>query len=235
MNPGQPRIRSPWVWASLAGVIALVIVTFLIKIPEPLQTPPRSPLPSVGLVDPVVIMGTMLRDPTPLFLPTEFNSSRRDYMPREPGGAFAGFPPLLTFDPTELALNLPPPVAVPASPAEALKGEPSGATFISFDRADPVMELLSPRGAYVEIAEAGTGRIVFGKAVADARPPASSVPWQPMEFIAAVDAAGLVGPVVPTTRSGIAEVDAYFGRYLADTLRVGQQFAPGFYRISVGP
>ena len=56
-----------------------------------------------------------------------------------------------------------------------------------------------------------------------------------MEFIAAVDAAGLVGSVVPTVSSGAGEVDEYFGRYLADTLRVGQRLAPGFYLISVGP
>jgi hypothetical protein len=89
--------------------------------------------------------------------------------------------------------------------------------------------------AYVEIVDAGTGRSVFGAPVNDAQPPTSSVPWQPMEFMAAVDSSGLVGPVVPTTRSGVAEVDAYFGRYLADTLRVGQRLAPGFYRIVVGP
>jgi hypothetical protein len=187
------------------------------------------------LVDPVVITGTMLLDPTPLFLPTEFNSSRIAYVPTEPGGAFAGFSPKLTFSDAELQLHLPPPAVVPGSPADAIAGDPPGAPFIGFDRADPVMEPVSPRAAYVEIVDAGTGRRVFGTPVADARPPASSVPWQPMEFMAAVDAAGLVGPVVPTTRSGVVDVDAYFGRYLADTLRVGQRLAPGFYRIMVGP
>ncbi len=196
---------------------------------------PRPPPASVGLVDPVVILGTMLRDPKPLFLPTEFNSSRRDYIPREPGGAFAGFQPKLTFAVSELALSLGSAVAVPNSPAEALRGDPPDAPFIGFGRADPVMEPLGPRGAYVEIVETGTGRTVFGKAMDDAHPPSSSVPWQPMEFIAAVDVSGLIGPVVPTTRSGVPEVDAYFARYLAETLRVGQRFAPGFYRITVGP
>ena len=97
------------------------------------------------------------------------------------------------------------------------------------------MQPLSRRTAYVEIHEAGSGRTVFGQAVADTHPPASSVPWQPMEFMAAVDAAGLVGPLVPTVRSGVDDVDSYFGRYLADSLRVGQRLAPGFYRIIVGP
>ncbi len=235
MKAAPLRFGSRWVWACLAGVAMLAALMFMVRLPGPVAlTPPRTP-PSVGLVDSGVIVGTLLRDPTPLFLPTEFNSSRRAYVPREPGGAFAGFPPILTFDPSELSLNLPPPVAVPSSPADALKGEPPGATFIGFARTDPVVEPIVPRGAYVEIAEAGTGRAVFGQALADARPPSGSVPWQPMEFVAAVDAAGLVGPVVPTVRSGVTEVDAYFSRYLAETLRVGQRFTPGFYRISVGP
>jgi hypothetical protein len=48
------------------------------------------------------------------------------------------------------------------------------------------------------------------------------------------DAAGLVGPLVPTIRSGTA-ADAYFLKYLTESLRVGERLSPGFYRISVGP
>lgn len=186
------------------------------------------------LVDPVVIMRTMLLDPTPLFLPTAFNSARIDYVPGALGGAFAGFPFKKTFSDSELELHLPPAASVPGSPAEALAGDPPGAPFIGFDRANPVMEPLSPRVAYVEIMDARTGRSVLEMPVTGAHPPVSA-PWQPMEFIAAVDPAGLVGPLVPTARSGVDEVDTYFGRYLADTLRVGQRLAPGFYRIVVGP
>ena len=186
------------------------------------------------LVDPVVIMRTMLLDPTPLFLPTAFNSSRIDYVPGAFGGAFAGFPFKKTFSDSELQLHLPPAASVPATPAEALAGDPPGAPFIGFARANTIVQTLSPRAAYVEIVEAGTGRSVLEMPVTGAHPPASA-PWQPMEFIAAVDPAGLVGPLVPTTRSGVDEVDTYFGRYLADTLRVGQRLSPGFYRIIVGP
>jgi hypothetical protein len=94
------------------------------------------------------------------------------------------------------------------------------------------VEPLSQRTAYVEVVNAGTGRGVFGEALSDAHPPQTSVPWQPMEFIAAVDSAGLVGPVVPTVRSGVDEVDAYFGLYLAETLRILKQtFANGCRRL----
>lgn len=196
--------------------------------------PAGKPAPSIGLVDRVVIRGTMLRDPTPLFLPTEFNSSRTDYVPPEPGGAFQGFAPQYAFGEAELDMRLPAAAAVPPTPADALSGEPPGAPFLGFGRADLHVETLAPRGAYVEIADAGSGRTVFAGPVMDARPP-SSAPWRPMEFMAAVDASGLVGPLVLTAHSDVADVDAYFGRYLAETLRVGQRLAPGFYRISVGP
>jgi hypothetical protein len=56
-----------------------------------------------------------------------------------------------------------------------------------------------------------------------------------MEFMAAVDPAGLVGPLVLTVHSNVAEVDAYFARFLSEELRVGQRLEPGFYRICVGP
>lgn len=104
----------------------MVVFAFLIRIPEPPVSLPAARPASVGLVNPVVITETMLQDPTPLFLPTEFNSARVDYVPREPSGAFAGFPPKLTFSEVELELHLPPPVVVPASPAEALAGDPGG-------------------------------------------------------------------------------------------------------------
>jgi hypothetical protein len=206
----------------------------MIRIPEPPAAASVAKPATVRLVNPEIVTATMLLDPTPLFLPTEFNSSRIDYVPKDLVGVEAGFPFKKTFSDSELELHLPPPNAVPQTPADALAGDPPGAPFLGFDRADLVTEPVEYRSAYVEIMEAGTGRSVLGMPVADAHPP-SAVPWQPMEFLAAVDRAGLVGPLVPTTRSGVADVDAYFGRYLADTLRVGQRLAPGFYRIIVGP
>jgi hypothetical protein len=211
----------------------MLAVALSIRAPE---TPPAARKPaqaSVGLVDPVVIRGTMLFDLTPLFLPTEFNSSRKDYVTREPGGAFAGFPFKPAFAESDIALHLPEPAAVPESPAEALVGDPPGAPFIGFGRTDMTLEVLAPRAAYVEISEAGSGRRVFSQPVSDAHPPIPA--WKPVEFIAAVDSSGLVGPPVLTVHSDAADVDAYFARYISETLRVGQRLAPGFYRICVGP
>jgi len=235
VNPIGERASRAWIAVSIAGVIVLALVAYLVRLPDPQRLPGReAQKPTFGLVDRVVIRGTMLRDPTPLFLPTEFNSSSKPYVPPEPGGEFGGFAPKYAFGESDLRLHLPAASAVPESPAQALADEPPGAPFLGFGRADMNVEPLAPRGAYVEIADAGSGRKVFGEPVLGAHPP-SSAPWMPIEFMAAVDASGLVGPLVLTTHSGVAEVDAYFGRYLTEILRVGQRLAPGFYRISVGP
>lgn len=211
----------------------VVWLAFQVRVPDMPRPPEGAAKPAVGLVEPEVIKGTMLFDLAPLFLPTEFNSSRKDYVPTEPGGAFAGFPFKPTFSESQIELHLPPPAVVPSSPAEALADDPPGAPFIGFGRFDLKMETLVPRAAYVEITDAGTGRKVFSQPVRDARPPASD--WKPMEFMAAVDSAGLVGPPVLTQRSDVADVDAYFEQYLSATLRIGQRLNPGFYRVVVGP
>mgnify|MGYP006194076769 FL=1 len=85
----------------------------------------------------------------------------------------------------------------------------------------------------VEIVAAASGRSVLAQVILE-RPPVSGE-WQPVEFMAAVDASGLIGPLVVTTRSGLEEVDSFFSNYLIRTLRFGSRIGPGFYRISIGP
>ena len=236
MSPAaKSGARRAWAWASGAGLLFLVGVALLVRVPPP-PPPPAAEAPGspVGIVDPQTIGSSMLFDLTPLFLPTEYNSSRKDYVPREPGSSFQGFAFKKTFVDSGLKLRLGPPVTVPANPAEALVGDPPGAPFLGFGRTDLGVSPVPSRGAYVEIVDAGSGRKVFGQPLTDAKPPAAA-PWKPMEFIAAVDASGLVGPLVPTERSGVVDVDDYFRRFLADSLRVGERLSPGFYRISVGP
>jgi len=230
--------RSPafaWAAALVGGLVVLGGLAYLVRLPVPPPAAPAEPPPKVAIVDSVSNQATSLRDPTPLFLPTEYTSSRVNYVAAEPTGSFGGFPAQYVFEASELKLDLPQMEVVPDSPAAALAGDPLGAPFVSFGRESVTVQPVARRGAYVEIVESGSGRLVYGAPAYDARPPAASVPWEPMEFMAAVDAAGLVGSLVPTGRSGVDEVDAYFARYLADTLHVGQRLGPGFYRISVGP
>lgn len=233
MKPADGRLAAAWIWMGSALVIILLAFAFTIRIPQPGEARAAKDAPTVRMVDPVAIAGTLLIDPAPLFLPSPYSSSRVDYSPREPGGAFGGFAFKKVFSDSHLDLELPPTANVPSSPA-SLGEAPPGAPFLSFGRTQVIVQPLAKRGASVEITEARTGRRVLEVTLADANPP-SSLPWQPVEYLAAVDAAGLVGPLSPIRRSGVDEVDGYFGRYLSEVFRVGQRLAPGFYRVSVGP
>jgi len=168
-----------------------------------------------------------------LFLPTEWNTSQIEVKLPESGGVLAPYTAKLNFPESELKPFLPSSVTAPANPAEALMISPPGSRFSGLGRSDATVEPLLGRGAFLEVTSAGTGRRVLGEALVLARPPVSSG-WQALEFLAAVDAAGLVSLDL-TARSGVEDVDVYFSRYLAQTVRIGARLPPGFYRICVGP
>lgn len=242
-DEGRAEKRA-WGVATLAGVavVAGVILLFRVSAPAPAITPAGGPKSSVGLValgrgrdaDPLLTERAELFDPTPLFLPTEWNSAHKSFVLNEPGGASHPYPDEPTFTASALTLDLPSPTEMPRSPADALEGDPPSAPFLGFGQADLPVDRLEVRDACVEIVEAGSGRRVFARPLTDVHPPGSAS-WQPMEFLAAVDAAGLVGPLVQTLRSGTEPVDSFFRHYLADTFRIGSRLQPGFYRITVGP
>ena len=207
--------------AGAAAVGALVVILFRHATPPsppPAKAPHRPTVTLVNATDQALNDEAVLLDPTPLFLPTKWNATQRELAPPDPGGRFQGFDaPKLSFAENELKLGLPAPIAVPAGPAEAVAADAPTAA----------------RGAFVEVRMAGNGRNVLAQAIPGAPPGRGG--WAPVEFVARVDAAGLVGPLVVTERSGLEEVDIFFANYLARTLRVGERLAPGFYRICVGP
>jgi len=248
--------RAGRIWAWAAGgagvVVALVLLLFsLVKPPGP--APAGEPVrPAIGFAKPA--SGSALKDeqtlldPTPLFLPTEWNAAHQKVAWREPGGEFQSYriTPKLGFAETDLKLELPAPVALPAGPAAVLVDEAPGALLLGFGRTERPVPALPARGAVVKVVLARTGQpalspeaqLQVATLAAAARPPepASGLQWQPVEFLAAVDAAGLVGPpVIVEPRSGVEEVDSYFQNFLVQTLRLGERLGPGFYRISVGP
>lgn len=178
-----------------------------------------------------------LRDPTPLFLPSRW-SATEDALPadarREPGASFAGYPPILSYAEAELKLSLPPAVEVPGRPADAFAVEKLARPFAGFGQRDRAIAPLPARGAFVEVVSAGDGQRTFAQALDEAKPPGEST-WQPLEFLVAVDAAGVVGPLVLTESSRVAAVDQYFDKFLTQVFHVGERLAPGFYRVSIGP
>jgi len=247
--------RQRWAWAAggAVGVVLLVVLLFSL-------TKPPAPAPGVARVRPAIGFaksetGSALKDeqtlldPTPLFLPTEWNAAHKDIAWPEPGGQFQSYRirSKLTFDEANLSLDfLPAPVATPAKPSSVLVADAPGALLLGFGREERPVPVLPARGATVKVVLARTGepalspeaqaQVAARAAEASPPEPASGRQWQPVEFLAAVDAAGLVGPpVITEPRSGIEEVDNYFQNFLVQTLRLGERLRPGFYRISVGP
>jgi hypothetical protein len=238
MPAGLTAARRDWTVALASSAALMLLAMALFRAPRP---PPPAPAAAKltirvgqgGSSDALLNQEALFHDPTPLFLPTEWNSTPQS--PRqEPDIAFRSYPPELTRD---LQLNRPPPIPVPGSPGEALVANPPGNPLVGIGRTDSAVPVLPVRGAFVEIVAAGSGTPVYSRALADARPPTAAV-WQPLEFMVEVDAAGLVGQPALTKGSEVEQVDAYFGGsdgYLTQNLRVGELLGPGFYRISVGP
>jgi hypothetical protein len=235
--------RAIWLVAAAAGGGVLCLAVALFRLPRPGVASPVPPAAGLrlgpargGAGDPLFEEEASLRDPTPLFLPTEWNSSEKEIREDKGEAAFAPYEPKPVFNPDKLGLNLPPVVAVPAGPAEALEQNPPGHPFLGMGREEDRVPALAPRSVFVAITVVGNGTRVFSQPVAGLASGLADFPpgegaW---EFLAAVDAAGLVGPLVETVRSG-TPADDYFVDYLTETLRVGLRLSPGFYRISVGP
>jgi hypothetical protein len=228
-----------WVFAAVAaGAIGASGLTLF---RQPVATDPGGSAAgqkrSVTLISPqdtAVNDEAVLLDPTPLFLPTKWNATQRAIAPREAGGKFQGFDtPTWNFAENELKLGLPAPIAVPESIAEAVLADAPSVPLVGVGRSDAQIERVVSRKGFIEVFAANSGRAVFKTSLVEG--PAGAAAWQPLEFIAAVDPAGLSGPLVLTVRSGVDEVDGFFAGYIAKMLRLGEILAPGLYRISIGP
>jgi hypothetical protein len=184
-----------------------------------------------------------LRDMRPLFLPTERNAALPE--PRlESGRTFLDNETLkLTFTDTEAQVSRDlPPVALldgrrveEARPIDALSLMENPLSLLSFGRGNSKVVPVGSRSAFLQVTALKDGTSVLDeKLPPNARPPGDKG-WAPVEFIATVDAAGLVGPLVVTEGSRVEETDAHFRNYLARTFRIGDRLPPGFYRVTVSP
>lgn len=242
--------RLRWAAAAAVAVAAVALLLVLFRVPEP--TPLAAgdhPKPVVRLMKPdgtnaVLDEETVMHDTMPLFLPTDRNSTVKELPRREPGKTFLDKEsPKLGFADTDLnmAKDMPPVVTLngkplgKAAPVDALTVDPANQVSLGFGRVDEPPGPLLARGGFVEVTATATGRRVLAEALPVAARPATDKPWQPLEFFAAIDAAGLVRPLVVTEGSRVEEVDVYFRNFLARTFRIGERLPPGFYRIVVGP
>ena len=179
-----------------------------------------------------------LFDPTPLFLPTRWNTDQEPLpaaVQRQPGQVFPDFDAKLTYSRPELVLPIESAEATPERPVDLLKVQ-SHDPFLGFGRLDRKLAPLAARAAVVEVREVGTGNLVLRRVLGDdVAIPAGEARWQPAEFLVSVTTAGLLGRPMETASSDVEDVDVFFRDYLMGTLRLGERLAPGMYRVVVGP
>lgn len=246
MSTATRRRRAGWWVAGLTVVFAAVAVVLLFR---PLGTQGSGPTPVAppkvniarleeGMGDRVLREQATMFDPTPLFLPTEWNTGQRPLpaaVQRQPGQVFGTFEPKLMYGEAELTLPVGSERSLPASPVDLLK-ESSHDPFLGFGLEDEPLTPLPFRKGFVEVRKVGTGEMVYARNLGgEVAPPTSRLDWQPAEFLVTVTVAGLLGQPADTASSDVEEVDAFFRDYLANTLRLGERLPPGIYRVVVGP
>lgn len=230
-------------WAiSAGGAAALTVLALLVlqtlKLPA-IEAPVRAKPTPIELtrVNPQVNKAALLHDQIALFLPTERNVTMKPVARMEAGQGLlqhdTGRP--MPFGDAELTLHLPPPVVVAAKPETVILDDAAPTPLLGFGRIDSREPALPSRGAVVEVRSNRTNqRVQLWFLPPEARPPGAKA-WRPMEFVARIEAAGLVGALAIAEHSDVEEAEIFFRNYLAQTYRIGERLPPGIYRIAVGP
>lgn len=228
------------------GVIALVLTALVwaVRLPVPgahlesRQTQaPRITLGSTADADRV--RQELLLDLEPLFLPTRHNTSVLSLPAqarREPGSMSFAIVPLLKISEAGGGVPLPEPLAVPPGPIAPLTvGEPPN-PWPEVGRGDVDIPVFPARLGYLEVISTRSGHAVLSESIPASpslTPPAAD--WAPLEFLIAIDPAGLVGTPVITGSTTSEEVETFFRNFVVKKLRLGARLEPGFYTVRVGP
>jgi hypothetical protein len=234
----------------LMGVAGLCLLGLLLLVRAPAPFPQASgknrPM-NVGVVKldalatgRVLQQEALLRDPAPLFLPTEWNTAmyvRPEKSLLRPGDSLGSYKAKFVFGGGSLPVALPPPVSVPGKPAEALDELAADHPFIAFAHRDPLPAPLSQRGLLAEISSAAGGAVRVRSPLPALGLPDAGI-WRPAEFMVQSTALGLLGRPCLVVSSGVEAVDVVLERRVVEGwqafVRSGH-LQPGLYRIVLGP
>lgn len=241
--------RQRWLAAAIGALVLAGAAGSIFRKPTIESAPLASPAPPLELKKVTAENGplaeeALMRDLAPLFLPTERNASLARVPTREPGKTFLdAATPNLGVAGSNWRINeaLPPIARINGKPAgevaplDLLHPSETELSLGGFGRTEAKVPALATRGAIVDVTNLRDGRRQPPHEITADLPPAALKGWQPVEFTAAVGAAGLVGQLTLVATSGSDEVDRFLRIYLARSFRVGERLAPGFYRITVTP
>ncbi len=248
MKPFLHREDRVWWVAGLVAVLVVISLGFLFSIrsdsdqpqPRPVSTTRGSEIGLTRLVrtseSNLVAAEAEFFDPTPLFLPTEWNSDQ-NVLPasilRDPGQMFQDFPSRLIFTDEGLGLQFPRIAQAPNDPVDTIPILDTNASFSGMGRGEISPPNLPERGGFLEVRLAGNGQRVMAEVLPTMALPMGN--WHPLELIGVVGAAGLIGDLSMVESSGVDEIDTTIRDYLVKSVHIGERLNPGFYRILVGP
>jgi hypothetical protein len=175
-----------------------------------------------------------LMDPTPLFFPTEWNFGQRpmpENMRRQPGQVFGSFGENITLGTQPIKPYGSEAAVVPERLADVM-AQGNEAPFAGMGQIDVQHPALPERSAILEIGDLSGKENVIKQTLTGLLLPRTD--FAPVEFLAVVSSAGLVGDPVLVSGSGWDEVDSFFRSYLVKTFRLGERLDPGQYRVLVG-
>jgi len=230
------------------GSLCVLGLLLLVRPPAPGPVPPAKPhAMNVGVVKldaqatgRVLQQEASLRDPTPLFLPTEWNTAmyvRPEKGLQRPGDSLGGYKAKFVFGGGVLPVALPPPVSVPGKPSEALDELAADHPFIGLGHRDPLPAPLPERGLLAEVSSASGGAMKV-RLKLPALGLAEAGIWRPAEFMVQSTAIGLLGRPCLVVSSGVEAVDNLLEKRVLEGwqsfVRSGH-LQPGLYRIVLGP
>ncbi len=236
--------RRLFVGLGLAVAVASAWVIWTRQQKPPTGAMPRGPEPFVklagggaaqGVRDRVLAEQAKYFDPTPLFIPTEWNYGQGPLpanVVKQPGQVFADFGAKLNFSENGLAKYGAGEETAPASLPEIL-ARGNEAPFAGFGQVDVPRPALPERGGFVDIKALRDGSLILAASLEGVKLPRTD--FSPVEFLVAVGKAGLLGEPVLTAGSGSDEIDATLRSHLVRNFRLGERLAPGRYVVSVGP
>jgi hypothetical protein len=248
MGAGERSERFPWLAASAGASLVVLGAAALFRFPaapEPADVPEPRVLRLTQLKpgdDEAALQELLgLQDPTPLFLPTRWNSGQADLraaLRPGPSVRFGSFPPQLAFTEEAPALELAPWPPVPLGPLEAVQTVAGMPPVSHLARRDLTEPPLPQRLVHFQVVSAQDGRVAVAASVTAPElehPQLRDEFWSPVELLVAVDPGGMVGRPTLIETSGSESVDAWVLDFLRQRAHLGARLAPGFYRVLVGP
>ncbi|MDI1336211.1 MAG: hypothetical protein PSU94_08540 [Lacunisphaera sp.] len=188
-----------------------------------------------GAGDQVLREQAELMDPTPLFFPTEWNFGQRPLpqsMRRQPGKVFENFGEKITLGDQSIKSYGSEAAVVPERLADVV-AQGNEAPFAGVGQIDVPHSALEERSAFVEIRNLVVSKNTMAQSLRGLPLPRSD--FAPLEFLAVVNSAGIVGDLVLVSGSGWEEIDSFFRSYFVKSFRLGERLSPGRYRVLVGP